>query len=1229
MAVRICMRWVASSALALALCMAQDPRGSITGTVNDQQGAVIPSATVVVTNTETNVANRTATNQTGYFEVIFLNPGMYAISVEAPGFRRMVRSGLQLNVAGRLNVDFQLEVGQVAESIEVTASAPLLDTTTASGGRVIDSQQVKELPFTNMNPFALTALAPGMQWTGEPQSLRPFDNAGTSNFNTMGGVGSNEYMVDGAPVTGTGRRVGFIPPSEAVAEFKLETTPFDASYGHTSGAVVNVSTKAGTNRYHGSAFNQHWQQRWNATPHFTRLAFERDVREGKRQPGDQRQEPGRQNNFGASLGGPVYLPGVYNGKDKFFFFLSYNGVYQIMSETRQDVIYNTVPKQAWRTGDFSDLLAIDPVKYTVYDPRSARREGTRVVRLPFPGNRGVPVLNPAYKFYEALYPKPNDVPGVVSLEGVNNYFASAVLNDSKFNALVNRYDYNINDWHRVFGRWYWNKRTADTRDWLYETRRGLGTVDLNRINYGVGANYIWTLNTATLMDIGVNWTRFNEGNLTPGMVQIKPTDVGLPAYLDAKVGELHTLPALQFSGITGLGRAYGQIERRGTTAEAKIGLTSILGNHSLKYGWNERRYWYTSAGAGFTSGRFTFNNLYVRQADNTTTASNQGLEWAAFMMGLPSAITIDSNDDGYWSTRFRAFYVQDDWRLTSRLRLNVGLRYEREGGITERFNRGLGGGFLFDAKLPFTDAAQQAYARNPLPGLPAAQFLVLGGTEYLGTRKKTFTDGTHHLLPRAGAVYRIGNRTVLRGGYGWYYDTLNVSNSQPSQFGFSQPTSTVVTTDNGLSFCCGAGPADNLSASRNPMTEPFPVRPDGTRFDEPYRDRLGLIAFSGRGLGFTPREFSPSWQQRWRVAVQREITKDMVVEISYNGAYSKMPVDQPVNFLPRQYWATGTTRNQAVDNDLNTNVPNPFHINNLAALQSSAPLAYGYLRTQGFFTGTTIRKHQLLRSFPQMTSLSGLRPGVDSTDARGGNRYHDLQVQLERRFARGIQTAVMYTRAYNCEQDYYHNEFDDSPSWRPSDQVRPHRFVWSAIWELPFGKGKPWADTGALRYIAGGWQLSWICQFQNGPPTNWGNRFFSGDLERIPELLRHKDVHSKDVHAWFAPGTAFKGSGALPQNFQGFEGRTAQQPGQYHVRVFPTRLDTLRMDGIRNWDVKILRRFHIREKWVAAFSADLLNATNHTNFGAPNTDPTHTNFGRVTTQNGQSRFIQLNLRLDF
>jgi len=1211
--------------------VAQDTRGTIAGTVTDAQSAVIPDASVTVVNVDTNTTFNTNTNATGYFEANLLTPGRYSVKAEAGGFRTTLRSGLVLNVAGRLELTLQLQIGQVSESVEVKAESPMLDTVTASGGRVIDQKQVMELPMSDLNPFALTVLTPGMQWTGVPQNRRLFDLGGTSSFNTAGGVGQNEYSIDGGTANGRNRAVGFVPPADSIAEFKLETSTFDASYGNSTGATINVSTKSGTNTFHGNLYNQHWQQRWNATPHFSRLAFEDAVRRGVKSPSDQKQESGRSNNFGASIGGPVRVPGIYNGKDKAFFFLNYNGIYERKTNVTASVINRTVPKMAWRQGDFSDLLAVDATRFTIYDPRSASQQGSRVVRTPFPGNKGIPILNPMYKYYESIYPTPNDVPGLVSREGFNNYLATGLIDDARFNSLLNRADYNISQRQRIYGRWFWNRRVPITRDWAYETKPGIVSQGSYRVNKGAGGSYSWALSSSTLLDAGFFYSSAAEGEgvANKNVVKIKPSEVGLPVYLDQKAGDATLLPRVDFANIEDISIAYPSLTDKVTYGEARLGLSTVWGRHSIRTGYSERRTWYTARSLGYTSGQFAFDNTYMRAADNTNTASVHALDWAAFLMGLPSTSNLDTNDTALWFTPYRGLYLQDEFRVTSRFRLNLGLRYEYEGGISERFNRGLSGAFLADAKLPYTDLARAAYAASPIPEISAANFQVLGGVNYLGAGTTTFSDGRHNLLPRVAAVYQLTPKTVLRTGHGVFVDGFNASYQRPSQLGYSLPTSTPASNDLGLTFCCGTGAASGISSSRTVLNDPFPVRADGTRFDVPYGNTLGISAVGGRSVLTLPRDYRPAKQQRWRVSVQREVMPNTVLDVSYNGSYARIPVDAPINVLPAQYWATGQTRNQAIDDGLNANIANPFRITNLAALRTSDPTLYRYLNTQSFFTSSTIRKNRLLRPYPHLNNVDGTRPGTTFDASRGANKYHDLQVQLERRFSRGLQSAFMYTRAYNLEQDFYLNEFDSSPTWRPSDQVRPHRLVWSGIFELPFGNGRRWLTRNPLQHLAGGWQLSWVYQYQSGPATTWANRFFYGDLNSIDGLFKQSEMHSSDIHLWFDPSIAYRASGAIPAGFTGFDGRAASQPGAFHTRVFPTRLDGLRGDPLRMWDTKILRKFRIREGWSSTFSVDLINATNHTIFDVPNTDPTNTNFGRVTAQYGLSRRIQLNWRMDF
>lgn len=1038
-------------------------------------------------------------------------------------------------------------------------------------------------------------------------------------------------------VTGTGSRVGFTPPSDSVGEFKLETSNFDASQGFTSGAAINVASRQGTNALHGALFNQHWQQRWNATPFFTREPFDAGVRSGTIPSDRQKQATGRSNNYSMTASGPVFIPKLVNLKDKVFWTITWNGIRQSKAETTSSTD-RTVPTDAMKQGDFSYFLNVPNGAnlYTIYDPRSATLQGNNVVRTPFPGNKGVPILNPTVGYYAKLYPTPNNISGKVTPELYNNYFAAAMPKDEKFNAIVNRYDWVVSQNHRVNVRWQWNDRLADEYDFTYETARGLHSNGLTRINKGGNIGYIWTINSSNILDVGAGLSRFEEGERNTSRTAVNAAQVGLPAYIDQRAGGNTLLPRLDFNNISDFGGSYPAITSKSNTYEYRAAMTTIMGSHTFKYGWQERRNLFASSGPGSSTGIYTFRNNWTRAANTDTISSNHVHDWAAFLMGVPSSISIDYNDSGYWKTPRRALYFQDDWRLTSKLRLSLGLRYENEGGTSERFNRGIVGP-IFNEASPITSMVEAAYAANPIPELAASGFKATGITRYLGTDGyNTVNNGVNWFLPKVGVVYSINNKTVIRGGWAMYSDTsvANTTLNRPNQTGFSQSTGTPVSNDSGYTFCCGVGSAAGLTANSNPMKDPFPIRAasGNTRFDDPFRTALGGFARYGNSIDTVNWNYKPALQNRWRIGIQREIARNLMVDVSYNGSYSYEPILARINYLPEKYWSTGMTRNSANDTFLTTNFKNPYNIANLAALQSSNPTLYRWASGNSFFTGSNMQRAQLLRVGQSMYSTlrSFGRPGEDPWN--GYTKYSDIQILVERRFTGGFQTTFMYTAAKSRTADWMANEFDAAPTERPNNSTLPHRIAWTAVYETPFGKGRKFVSDGFLSHVVGNWNLSWVHQWQSGPATgDWNNLFFYGDQSQLGDLWKHDEMRSSDYLKWFDPSLAYRGTGAAPSGFTGFEGRSAALPGNYHVRMFPITQDSLRADGIFNLDLKVERMFPISiEKGIQArFAFDMLNATNHTNFGQPERNPTSGNFGRVTSQRGLSRVLQFTLRFEF
>jgi len=663
-----------------------------------------------------------------------------------------------------------------------------------------------------------------------------------------------------------------------------------------------------------------------------------------------------------------------------------------------------------------------------------------------------------------------------------------------------------------------------------------------------------------------------------------------------------------------------------------------------------RRYQYSSVGTALGTntgtGYYQFSNNWDKLSDNVSSSATTttGLGYASYLMGLPSSMAIDTNNAYFWTTPYQAAYFQDDFRITSKLRLGFGVRFEHESGLKERFNRGLEGQYDFGYTPPYAAAVQASYASllsNPAnagnaavqtlaAAMPAAQFNMNGGTQFLGTKYSDFTQGTKRFLPNVSMVYQLTPKTVLRLGTGWFGDTYNVMNTRPGTNGYSQTTNTTISTDNGLTFCCGANNGSQTAASLTPssiMSNPFPVLASGSRFVMPVGNSFGEATMGAAGATNTPRDYSPTYVQRYTAGIQRQIFGNDMVEGSYSGGYSSQPMTRNLSYLPAQYWNFWDTKVASIDTAMQATVANPF-LAAVPALQASNPaLANYYAGNGGNFTATTLQVQQLLRAYPNANF------GLNQANYyRSHTADNEIRVVYHRRAWHGLQSDVQFAHMWGRQQ-WLPNQFDPKPSWQLNSNIRPNRFVWTTVFQLPFGKGRQWLTHGPLNPIVGGWMLSWTYTYQTGALISWGNLYYYGTVDQVATALNHDNVHSKDINFWYDKAADWTGgttgTAAPSSDFVGFEGRSASQPNTYQARMFPQYVNSLRADPVRDWDARILRNFRLYERLSLETAVDLLNVTNHTQFAGPSITVTDSKFGQMSSQANSGRIIQCNVHIRF
>lgn len=1146
----------------------QEARGSITGKVRDVGQSVISGATIRITNTAMGTTVTVTTNEAGAYNALYLIPGTYQVTAENAGFKKYVRDGIQLRVNDFLEVDIVLEVGDVSDLVTVSADAPPLDTTSGSLGQVIDARRVAELPIPHGDPFKLIGLAAGVTFSRDLRLDRPFEPTHIVGYSIDGTrANRSDVTIDGVPSTSTANAgeviASFVPPQDLVQEFKVQTATFDAQFGNTEGGVTNISIKSGTNDFHGTAY-------------WTKMApglFANDFfanKNGQERPGFDYDR------WGGTIGGPVRIPKVYNGRNRTFFMYGIESIPE--SRPRNNGVFN-IPTARMRTGDFSELLAANS-GYQLYNPFTARREGSRIRRDPFQGNI-IPanLINPvAKKFVDTYLPLPTSTG---SADGIGNFAQPDLAENIKYLSNTIRIDHVINEQHRIFGRASWYNRDSDYNN--YYRNIATGNTFLFKSRQGA-IDHVWTITPSMVLNSRYGYNRFIRGtDSNPGNIGFDLTSLGFPAYYNSLIpDDIRRFPRFDINQYQGT--AVGGELRPTDTHSFNATMNQSFGSHTLKYGVEFRSYRETDRFFGNNqTGQFGFGANWVRgPLDNSPIPSDLGFSFASFLLGLPTSGSISIPADYAEQSTTTGIFIHDDWKVNSKLTLNLGLRYEIEGALTERFDKSVRG-FDFGAVQPMEAAVKANLLNRPIEGVDPNQFSVRGGLTFAGVDgqpRGLYETPKKNFMPRFGFAYKLTEKTVARGGYGIFYGFLGQRRGDVIQTGFSITVPLNVTLDNGLTF-------------QETLSNPFQTYQNG--LPAALGAAEGIRTFLGQNISFFNSNPLSPYNQRWELSLQQELLMGFVADIAYVGNRgTHIEYNRDINAVPNRYLSTSNVRDNTTNSYLTALVANPF----AGQMPASAGSA---------FRSTNIARQQLLRPYPQFGS-------VTTTSNDGYSWYHSLQFNLNKRFSRGYTFGLNYTWSKFMEAFELLNAADPRPSEVISDSDRTHRLTLNGIYELPFGKGRRFiADLNPVASLfVSGWQLSGIYQFQSGAPINFGNIFFTGSFDDIA-----LSGSEQTTGRWFNTGAGFvTASNAQPVS---------------NIRTFPLRLSNVRTDAINNVDLSIIKKTQIWEGKNLEFRAEFINAFNHPLFPAPNTNVTQAAFGQIVASNQANypRRIQLTVKFVF
>jgi hypothetical protein len=1136
---------------AVSVLLAQQDRGVITGTVKDATGAVVPGAQVTAVHTATNANYKTNTTTSGDFTLPSLPVGAYRLRVEIQGFKAHVQDNVVLAAGGTARVDVQLELGTTLQTVEVSAKAQLLESETARLQAQVDSKMVDSLPLVvagNMrSAFDLAVTTPGVETSGSSTRVGGGQagqfgitldgvSAGTGSSNATTGGYANDWVQINTPSV------------DAITEFSVDTGGFKAEYGQASGGLISFVSKSGTNKFNGSAYEFLRNNAMDARSFFA-----------------ARTQIYKQHDFGATAGGPVWIPKLYNGKDKTFFFFSYEGFRNRVGATATP--YSVAPPEFY-TGDLHNFVDQNNKMIPIYDPASTKQQNGTWVRDVFPNNQ-IPqarfdsLSKVMMQYGSAVSPNVAGLVPGTSAYVRNNYISNGAVSLTPFNKTSFKVDQYLKAAHRLafyFGRTTRNDTAGPNGapglpGALSSYQMGFRTSDVYRLSwdYTIGPRLVNRFNAG-----GNNW-REDHWSLSQNQAQSGQgwkNKFCLPNVPDCDTN----LSLVSFNGeFTGWG-GYAHNGSDNPVVDFNDDMTYVRGKHTFKWGYAYDNTHYDGKGQQDIAGNTTFDRSLTSIPLNTNQATGGGSAFAAFLLGdAYSGMVHTGTLFVARSYRGHAFYFQDDWRANSRLTLNIGLRYEFElpplDGNKEMTD--------FDPTLPNPKAG----------GIPGA--IIFGGTGPM-------TPGWYGALgPRLGFAYRLSDKTVIRGAFARSFGAIR-GGPRHAQGGASD-----------LSFV-------NTSQGLYPAyiySQGVPAYPLPPNEDPSVANGASAAWFQGKEAARQPETLDSTF------SIQRQLKGNMMLEVNYHGVAGSHLPGNPLNYnqvdfssLP-SYLSPFTAAGRSLLN---------------ASIGSPAAIAAGISAPYPSFTGSVA---QALRPFPQYTSIGA--------EARGGHStYHALAVSLQKRYSFGLtfQGSYVLSKALtDTDSTSLEDQFNRTLEKSIASYDQTHSAKVSYVYELPFGQKRKWLNSGLMSRVVGGWRISGTNVYQSGFPMGLGTTIsFPVNTANRPYVTTYDGwrgtstgAFDPNVNSFLQPASFF---GTQPTDRVG--NMTRYNP---KLRNFPSL----------NENVSLAKSIVLHESLRLDLRGEAFNLFNRVLFGplSSATVLQNPNFGLWRAQSNSPRQMQLALKL--